>query len=636
MPVVFDEDQPKTKGRIVFDPEPEVDSYFHGLQPGLIGGEKQIVRDPYPVATVDKNFGMYGGLGARVPSEVAQEISAQRIVRKARDLAQDDLFLAQELGLDPKVYGNLVSANTPISKAMAVGRGIVKGGSLGTLTALQDVIENKTMNPQSYTIKSGKKLEERNPELVKLGELAGSLLPIGGAANAIKSGTGLLSKIGKAALAGFGIGATSGASRKISEQAPYEVKLKDVAASGLSEGITGSVLSGLAPVALEVPGVVSKVGRYTADFFSPAQRDALQRALRFEKSLGKRVPQVIDDSLDALTSRGYAHGIEDLDSAILAAKNAKRDIWQDYKNLLTPNQNSEIDLSKKFYNISDEVINKNPGLRMARKAQDELPKIKSKIEKLSAKVDDGTITQAEKSLLKDLQGEFNGYNSSLNKFKSSLDQIDDLKNIFGKKMDLEDAENQIQIWNSELESLMKQRNITKKTLPADPVLDVTDKFRQGLKDELLSKLESLTGKDKQAIQRLRSQYGSLIEFEEQAVKRNIVNNRQAPVNLPQSLMAAEGMAEGLEKIGEGETLKGLTQMVVKPMVATKAKMMNDPNELIRVAFKEIKPKGAVRSIFEKGSDAGLSDSKLAKILRSSVSPVLATHKEAGPLNFNEE
>lgn len=525
-----------------------------------------------------------GGIGRNVTDpEERQTLAAGRLVQRNRDAGKKDLFLPEELGLDPKEFGHVVSLGNTTTTAYSAIKGLAKGSSFNISEALSKLAKQNLLSEDQQQALA--RIEEENKDLEAGFEAVGAALPTGKIATAGRSGSGLWQGLKQAFTTGGKIGLVSGAAGAIGEKGK-ESTLGDIAEKATTQGLTTGLTSTLFPLGASALRGGSKLAESIRQTVNPESAGMLERALRFSTNLGKRTDQIVKDSLESIKEHGGID-VKDLDTGITAAKQAKQTIWGQFRQLLDPNQNEVVDTSKKFFNIADEIINKDTGLSLARDAEKNLPSIRRQLDKIRSSVQQGkTLTRAQRDKISELSEQQSKYQAASDQFGGQLKEIEDLTKVYGKEYALDQAEHQIQSWNDQLESLMKQRNLSSKNLAGEPVLNVQDKFRQALKDDLLSKLGSLTGKDKQAIQKLRRQYGSLVEFEEAAIKRAVVSGRQAPINLPQTLQMAEGIGEGATTLAGGETLRGLQQMVVRPAVATVARTLNDPNDLIRRAFEK--------------------------------------------------
>lgn len=524
--------------------------------PDKFGGieVQEVATDQFggvPVAENEPQTVARGGIGRPVTDPKERErIAAERMVQRSRESGQKDLFLTSELGLDPEKYGNVVSLGNTITKAYIAAKGLAKGSSLGVAEPIFRGAESAILSDEQRQALG--QIAEGEQDLSTLSEAVGAVSPTGKIVSGVQAAKGFVPRLSSAIKQGFTTGAISGVSGELGEKGS-EATVGGVTERGLQQGGLSALISAALPAGASAFRGSARIAESIKQTVSPEAKGLLKRALRFGTGIGKKEDQVVEDSLQALSSRGYI--IDDLKSAENAAVDAKQKIYQEFKDLLAPNQDEVVDVAGDFSTIADDIISKNTGLKTAREALEKLP---------------------ENRTARDL--------SAIRSHGKEVEAINDIRNVFGKNYSLEDAENQTQIWNSELARLQKERNISSDNLASDPILNATDQFRKKLKDRFLAKLSSLTGKDQTSIQALRNQYGSLVEFEEAARKRAIVSGRQAPLNLPQTLQMAEGVAQGIGDITSGETGKGVQQILARTMVPAGARNLNDPDNLIRRAF----------------------------------------------------
>ena len=170
-------------------------------------------------------------------------------------------------------------------------------------------------------------------------------------------------------------------------------------------------------------------------------------------------------------------------------------------------------------------------------------------------------------------------------------ELDDFAVKFAKDMPLAKAESDLQYFNAQLKKFYKANAVDKAAaLKTSGTVAKYEAAADGLRDVIYGRLKELGENTPEELQR---QYGALKTLERVFAKRATVSDRQAPLNLPQTLSLAGGGAEALLALLMGHPLTAIAG-AAPFAISTAAKMRNAPESLIRQGVKamgeELSPK----------------------------------------------
>lgn len=200
-----------------------------------------------------------GGLGVPVTRQEAIDISAKRMVARARAAGQWDLLTkdeANELAARAGIPGlredqNLVSLNdadSPFVKALMGTSEFAGAAGLGLGPAIRKVVEDVALNDAQQQIFGQTALRERMPAVTSGAQALGSLVPAGSVARAATAPVGTLRQALSGAGQGLRLGTTVGAAGQVAETGT-DTTLSDLIQSAAVGGGIGTAVGAGAPLA---------------------------------------------------------------------------------------------------------------------------------------------------------------------------------------------------------------------------------------------------------------------------------------------------------------------------------------------------------------------------------------------------
>lgn len=533
-----------------------------------------------------------GGLDVPLSREEAAKIARRRLIEREKLLTgRSDLALIDE-GTPQERVG--VLGQGPLSKGAALvygaGQPLTFGVAGATLRLTEDALEKiGLMTPEERKALGIETLEEAPMQRVA-GETLGAAVPTRAFTGLVKPGAGFVRRVLSGGTAAGTQGAIMGATEAIKEKG-VDVSPSEIAERAIGGGAVGGLIGGTPPVAGAILRAPLKMVASLNKVFNPTVLDDIKRAARIGVEKGENIDRIITDSTDAILESGKAEKITSLrEYSNILKETLDRKSAQVNEALRKSGLETEIPVGDEIASSVDSLINRTPLLKNAELAIKELPALRTNYDDLQRSISflkkkRAAIPRTLKDDLQQASEKIEVAQSRINVAGDDVQELRDLQKALGGKMTIEDLNNQIAEWNAELGSYFQRKATGQANPRANSYYKAIDDARYTLKEKLIKKVNELTGED---FKKMREQYGALIEMRSAIAKRIPVHERQAKLNLPQSLQLAEGVGRGLEQISEGEVAKGVLGAVARPTVAGMARKINDPDYLVARAFEEAK------------------------------------------------
>lgn len=278
---------------------------------------------------------------------------------------------------------------------------------------------------------------------------------------------------------------------------------------------TGAALGALGPI---VGMGASKI----RDVLKPSAVTALTKALRPGKH-NTKFSEAVDPGLEAIKKTGLP--VNSLEDFIEVSREAKKNIWNKIQGTINKAQ-GKIDIKGKP--VSDAMLDS----------------ISSRALEITDDGVDEVIKRADR--------------------------------YSGKSLSVQKAEEWLKEINAELNQLFRGSERTGYIKGMETQMAGLLAERRELRKQLYNAIKSATGKD---IAPLKKQYGQLMNLQDEALARVMVNSRMNPVSLQELL----NIAFGIGQMGSGNLIGGAGQIAA----STVMKRFNDPNKLISRAVKNV-------------------------------------------------
>jgi len=168
--------------------------------------------------------------------------------------------------------------------------------------------------------------------------------------------------------------------------------------------------------------------------------------------------------------------------------------------------------------------------------------------------------------------------------------IKDFAKRFDKDMLIKEAEADLQYFNKKLAGYYKMgARDASRALELEPEIAKYEAAADAMRDQIYSRLESVGEKFSR---KLQQQYGALKDLERTFAKRATIQDRQAPINLPQAIALMGGALEMGGAVLSGHPAQAIAG-VLPIAAATLAKYRNSAESLIRTGIKAAQPEGII-------------------------------------------